>query len=111
MVASRLLQRASKPNHYEVTRDDAAWIHGRGKDFQAQELFSKRVLLFGDGSLGAFVSEMLSQSGVRKLSIVDPQKMAFANASHHVPGSILKVPTRRLQSGVCWSAVYVRFGR
>jgi hypothetical protein len=86
MLASRLLQRASKPNRYEVTRADAAWIHGRGKDLQAQELFSKRVLLFGAGSLGAAVAEMLAQSGVGKLMIVDPQKMVFANASRHVLG-------------------------
>ena len=87
LLDARLLARAGRPNRYEVSRADGAWIHGRGKDLQAQALQKKRVVLFGAGSVGGSVAELLAQAGVGKLAIIDPEKLVFANASRHILGA------------------------
>ena len=83
LATSRILERAGEPNRYEVVRADGAWIHGRGKDLLAQCLFEKKVVLFGSGSVGSFVAELLAQAGVGKIVIVDPERLAFSNAGRH----------------------------
>ena len=87
LLDARLLARAERPNRYEVSRADGPWVHGRGKDLQAQALQEKRVVLFGAGSVGGSVAELLAQAGVGKLAIVDPEKLVFANASRHILGA------------------------
>ena len=87
LAASRILGRAPEPNRYDVLRADGAWIHGRGNDLVAQRLFEKKVILFGAGSIGSFVAELLAQAGVGTILIVDPEKLTFANVGRHLLGA------------------------
>ena len=75
----------NKVELHEVSRADPSWVHGRdtpGND----ELFKKRVLLVGAGSLGSEVAQLLSKSGVGSVTLVDPEVLEYANVGRHVLG-------------------------
>ena len=83
---TRYLRHAPAPKTMKVERADAKWIHGRETDSRAQTLSSKRVALIGVGSIGSFVAELLAASGVGDLTLIDEDRLRFANASRHVLG-------------------------
>lgn len=47
---------------------------------------NKRVVIFGIGSIGGFVAEHLAAAGVGDLTLVDDEKLTFANAGRHILG-------------------------
>ena len=71
----------------EVTRMDAAWVHGRDRDWAYPVLREKSVAVVGCGSLGAHVAMLLAQSGVGRFVLVDPQELKAANISRHPLGA------------------------
>ncbi len=70
-----------------VTRVDASWVHGRGLDARQELLGKASVTLIGCGSLGSSVGALLAQAGVGKLSLVDPEFLAWTNIGRHVLGA------------------------
>lgn len=81
----------SRMSKHEVSlrqshRYDHAWVHGRGLNVQSQRLAEKRVIIFGVGSLGSGVAELLAKSGVGNITFVDPEIMESENASRHLLG-------------------------
>lgn len=51
------------------------------------KLKGKHVTLFGCGSLGSSVANMLVRSGVEKLTVVDPDNMGWENIGRHELGA------------------------
>lgn len=70
-----------------VTRADAAWIHGRGKDPRTTELLGRTCTLIGCGSVGSSVAARLARSGVGKLRLVDHDSMEWSNVGRHELGA------------------------
>ncbi len=66
-----------------AVRLDASWIHGRDHNPHIQKLLTTTVVIFGVGSLGSFVADLLVMSGVGRLIIVDPEKLASENPARH----------------------------
>lgn len=50
-------------------------------------LNAKKVLMVGAGTLGSAVANQLARSGVGRLTIIDPDKLADANIGRHVLGA------------------------
>lgn len=69
-----------------VTRFDASWVHGRGRDQQQHVLEETHVLVLGCGSLGSQVAMRLAQCGVGRLTLTDPDSLATANVGRHALG-------------------------
>lgn len=69
-----------------IERADAGWVHGRGQDGRAQRLRGQNVVVFGCGSLGAPLAVSLAQSGVGRMTLVDPERLAWANVGRHPLG-------------------------
>lgn len=69
-----------------VTRADANWIHGRGRDPRSERLLESKVVLFGCGSVGSFVAATLLKAGVGTLHVVDPDKLEWPNVGRHYLG-------------------------
>jgi molybdopterin/thiamine biosynthesis adenylyltransferase len=69
-----------------VTRYDAEWIHGRDHNPQVKALQKKSVIVFGVGSLGSSVAELLAKSGVGSLTLVDPERLTSENIARHTLG-------------------------
>ena len=72
---------------------DAEWIHGRGQD-PRQELGTKTVLLFGNGSVGAPIGHQLGMAGVGHIMTVDPANLSWANVGRTRSGG----PCRKAES-------------
>jgi hypothetical protein len=70
----------------DVSRVDGAWVHGRDHDPNYKNLYSKRVVVCGCGSLGASIARLLAQAGVGTLHLIDRDKMSSHNASRHLLG-------------------------
>ncbi len=70
-----------------INRLDAPWIHGRDHNPQQAVLGKKSVIIFGIGSVGSSVAELLAKSSVGKLTLVDPELFASENISRHVLGA------------------------
>jgi molybdopterin/thiamine biosynthesis adenylyltransferase len=83
---SRFFVSEAKSHRMKFERADARWVHGRGQMLQAATLQSRRVVIFGIGSLGGFVAEKLASAGVGHLELVDPELLTFANAGRHSLG-------------------------
>jgi sulfur-carrier protein adenylyltransferase/sulfurtransferase len=83
---SRFFVTEAKLDRMKFERADARWIHCRGQMSQADTLQSRRVVIFGIGSLGGFVAEKLASAGVGHLELVDPEVLTFANAGRHILG-------------------------
>jgi molybdopterin/thiamine biosynthesis adenylyltransferase len=83
---SRFFVSEAKSQRMAFERADAGWIHGRGQMSQVATLQSRRVVIFGIGSLGGFVAEKLASAGIGHLELVDPEVLTFANAGRHILG-------------------------
>jgi len=70
-----------------VQRAEAAWVHGRYTDVSHPILSKKSVVVVGTGSLGAGVAQLLAQSGIGELALVDPDVFELANSSRHILGA------------------------
>ncbi len=68
-----------------VQRADREWIHVRGGE-GLQGLQNKHVLMLGCGSVGAPVAHLLAQSGVGRLTLIDPQKLSWDNVGRYPEG-------------------------
>ena len=66
-----------------VTRYDAAWIHGRDHNPHIADLQAKAVVILGTGSLGSPIADLLSKSGVRNITLVDPERLESENVGRH----------------------------
>lgn len=69
-----------------VQRADHAWVHGRGKSADIEELRTKRVAIVGCGALGGFLARALAQAGVGSLLLIDLDELAPSNVGRHVLG-------------------------
>jgi molybdopterin/thiamine biosynthesis adenylyltransferase len=87
IIAARYLQSSNPVGRYGVERADAAWVHGRGEDNRQQDLFSKKVVILGCGSVGSFVAKLLATTGVGQLIFVDPENLSRANTGRHFLGA------------------------
>ncbi|MBY0504418.1 MAG: ThiF family adenylyltransferase [Bryobacteraceae bacterium] len=71
----------------KVTRIDRRWTLARDhRTQQLDGLTGKRVVVFGCGSVGAPVAELLARAGVGSIDIVDPDVMKTENISRHPLG-------------------------
>lgn len=71
----------------DVTRADASWVHGRGRDARQLKLSNASVVVIGAGSIGAPVAIQLAMAGVGRLLIIDPKKVTVANTGRHPLGA------------------------
>ena len=68
-------------------RLDAKWSLTRGYGSEAfAERQSKRVLVFGCGSLGSPLIELLARAGIGHITIIDPDLFLPENCSRHILG-------------------------
>jgi molybdopterin/thiamine biosynthesis adenylyltransferase len=79
--------RSTPINGAHATRYDAAWIHGRDHNQQVESLQKKSIIIFGVGSIGSSVAELLAKSGVSNITLVDPEQLVPENTSRHALGS------------------------
>jgi hypothetical protein len=70
-----------------VERADAAWVHGRGQDPDAQRLRSMTVIIIGCGSMGGAVAVALAQAGVGRIVLIDFDTLTWANVGRHPLGA------------------------
>lgn len=68
-----------------ITRLDTVFLQSRTAD-TSNPLCGKRFLLIGCGSIGGFLSEMLSKSGCNDLTIIDSQLFLEENIYRNVLG-------------------------
>jgi hypothetical protein len=78
---------AVKVERLSVRRAEAAWVHGRYTDAHRPQLSTKAVAVIGVGSLGARVAQLLAQSGIGKLSLIDADVFELVNSSRHALGA------------------------
>jgi molybdopterin/thiamine biosynthesis adenylyltransferase len=78
--------RGTKLSGSKAVRLDNSWIHGRDHNPHAKVLATKTVVVFGIGSIGCFVAELLALSGIGQIVLVDPDLLVSENASRHVLG-------------------------
>ena len=83
----RMLSADAKMDRMEVERVDAEWIHGRGHDPHQHILRKKHVVIAGCGSVGAPVAQQLAMSGVGKLTLIDYDRLSWANVGRHPLGA------------------------
>jgi len=62
----------------------------------------KRVIIFGVGGVGSWCAESLIRSGIRKLTIVDSDRVCITNINRQLMATTktvgqVKVPTRQLR--------------
>ncbi len=70
-----------------ISRIDRRWTLARDQQpDQLDVLTRKRVIVFGCGSLGAPLVELLARAGVGTLEVVDPDLMRCENISRHPLG-------------------------
>jgi hypothetical protein len=73
----------------QVTRIDRRWSLCRDQDAdKLATLAEKRVVVFGAGSLGSPVIELLARAGVGQIEVVDPQTFDAENIARHVLGAL-----------------------
>ncbi len=71
----------------KVTRIDRRWALARDhRTEQVEGMTGKRVVVFGCGSVGAPVAELLVRAGIGSIEIVDPDVMKTENISRHPLG-------------------------
>jgi len=71
----------------KVARYDPSWIHGRDHNSDVDSLMNKSVIIFGIGSVGSTVSELLAKAGIGKITLVDPNLFGSENISRHALGA------------------------
>lgn len=69
-----------------VYRADYAWVHGRGRNPDAQTLRGKKVAIVGCGALGSYLARALAQAGVGSLLLFDKDTLAPSNVGRHLLG-------------------------
>jgi len=69
-----------------VSRADYAWVHGRGRNPDAQTLRGKKVAIVGCGALGGYLARALAQAGVGSLLLFDKDTLAPSNVGRHLLG-------------------------
>ena len=69
-----------------ANRFDATWVHGRCLNEESNLLKEKKIVVFGVGSLGSGIVDLLAKAGVGHIEIVDSDSFDTANASRHVLG-------------------------
>ncbi len=74
-----------RSHRVEVQRTDA-WL-GRMRAGEGAQLAGKRVAVLGCGSLGGGVAKLLLQSGVGRMTLIDPDTFAWVNVGRHELGS------------------------
>jgi hypothetical protein len=85
--AKLLLWKArSKLQRKVVQRFDAAWVHGRALTPGLTQLQAAHVVSIGCGSLGSQVAVRLAQTGVGRLTLIDPEYLEPANVGRHALG-------------------------
>ncbi|MFI9821057.1 ThiF family adenylyltransferase [Streptomyces sp. NPDC052013] len=62
-----------------LTRRDGGRLFARSAGLVAPELAERHVVLAGAGSVGAYVAECLVRSGVGRLTVIDPDRVAPEN--------------------------------
>jgi len=73
----------------QVSRVDRRWSLCRDHDAdKLATLSEKRVVVFGAGSLGSPVVELLARAGVGQIEVVDPQTFDAENTARHVLGAL-----------------------
>jgi molybdopterin/thiamine biosynthesis adenylyltransferase len=87
IIAERYWSASSPIVRSEVSRADASWVHGRGRDVNQERLSGSTVILIGCGSLGAPVAIQLAMAGVGNLITIDPEKLTYANVGRHPLGA------------------------
>jgi hypothetical protein len=87
LQAQRLFSADAAGNRLRVERVDPAWLHGRGHDPRQKELSSKRVLMFGCGSVGGPMAVQLAMAGAGHIMLVDPGMLDWANIGRHPLGA------------------------
>lgn len=68
-----------------VKRVDHVWIHTRGGD--GGDYQQRSILLIGCGALGGYVAHFLSRAGVGNLTLLDNDRLEWANLGRHVLGA------------------------
>ncbi|AJP48009.1 hypothetical protein PG1C_05150 [Rugosibacter aromaticivorans] len=72
----------------EVTRIDRQWSLSRDhQSDKLKSLTSKKVVVFGCGSLGSPVIELLARAGVGTIEVVDPETFDSENVARHLLGA------------------------
>jgi len=69
-----------------IDRFDQSWCLGRDHNESLQSLKDINLVLIGCGSVGAATARLLIQSGVRNLSLFDPDILTAENISRHELG-------------------------
>jgi len=87
LQAQHVFSAAGRVEPIEVERVDGAWVHGRDNDPRQRILAQKRVILAGCGSVGAPIAQQLAMAGVGRLTLVDPERLTWANIGRHPLGS------------------------
>ncbi len=87
IASERFWNAGSRVSPAEVSRGDASWVHGRGRDSKQQTLGNAKVILVGSGSVGAPVASQLAMAGIGRIAIVDPEKLTAANTGRHPLGA------------------------
>lgn len=86
-LAQKVVFGARKVVRSTVERVDAAWVHGRGQDTRQSVLRQSHVGLIGCGSIGGGVATLLARAGVGQLTLIDPDRLTWANIGRHVLGA------------------------
>lgn len=84
-VPSRILALRRPSRRVEVQRTDARL--GRMRAGEGSRLAAKRVAVLGCGSLGSGVAKLLLQSGLGRMTLVDPDTFTWVNVGRHELGS------------------------
>ena len=76
---------STKITRSSVMRVDHAWIHARGGD--GVDFQRRSVIIIGCGSLGGYVAHFLSRAGVTDLTLIDNDRLEWANLGRHILGA------------------------
>jgi hypothetical protein len=79
-----LAQRLQLKRVHVVEIDSAK---SRRPSYLSSELFSKKVMLIGCGSLGSGIAKLLLQSGVGEVILIDPDAIGWVNIERHELGA------------------------
>ncbi len=72
----------------KVRRIDRSWCLSRDHKMDQLALLSgKHIVVFGCGSLGSPVVELLARAGIGQIDVIDPQLMEPENVSRHMLGA------------------------
>lgn len=87
LQAQRLFSANARMEIMQVDRVDGSWIHGRGHDPRQIVLRRKHIVIFGCGSVGGPLAQQLAMAGVGRLTLVDCQRLVWANVGRHPLGA------------------------